>query len=179
VVALVAAFVAWRQVREARRLREEQAQPFVVVDIEPNPNDLQVLELVVANIGNTLARDVKISFDPPLSRAFRSENDPNEWAIFKDGIPSFPPHKSYRFWLDIGHERKTAGIHDVKYNVTVAMNGPRGQRLDSLSYVVDLSPYYGPNFMGVKTLHHAAKALEALAKDFHEWRDRGTRGDRI
>jgi hypothetical protein len=32
-VLVVAAFVAWRQVKEAQRLREEQARPFVVIDI--------------------------------------------------------------------------------------------------------------------------------------------------
>ncbi len=33
-VAVVAAAVAWRQVREARRLREDQAQPYIAVYIE-------------------------------------------------------------------------------------------------------------------------------------------------
>jgi hypothetical protein len=41
-VLVVAAIVAWRQVKEARRLREAQAQPFVVVDFEVEEQSHQI-----------------------------------------------------------------------------------------------------------------------------------------
>ena len=46
---------AWRQVREARKLRVEQARPFVIVDFEPG----FLVYLTVENLGRTMAREVR------------------------------------------------------------------------------------------------------------------------
>lgn len=50
IVLIVAAFIAFRQVREARRLREAQAQPFVVVDFEAD-QQTQAIYIVISNAG--------------------------------------------------------------------------------------------------------------------------------
>jgi hypothetical protein len=84
VVYIVLGVFAWRQIREARRLREEQARlareswaeqarqarelqeeqarPFVIVDLEPG----FLIYLVVENIGRTMARNVTITSDKPF-----------------------------------------------------------------------------------------------------------------
>src|SRR5271166_428445 len=54
------------QVDEARRTRELQAQPNVVLYSEPNPSVWQILEVVVKNFGTTPAYDIKISITPQL-----------------------------------------------------------------------------------------------------------------
>lgn len=61
-VYVVLGIFAWIQVLQARRLREEQARPFVIVDFEPG----FLVYLTVENIGRTMARDVSIRFDKPL-----------------------------------------------------------------------------------------------------------------
>jgi hypothetical protein len=53
-VYVVLGIFAWIQVLQARRLREEQARPFVIVDFEPG----FLVYLTVENIGRTMARDV-------------------------------------------------------------------------------------------------------------------------
>jgi hypothetical protein len=62
-VYVVLGIFAWIQVLQARRLREEQARPFVIVDFEPG----FLVYLTVENIGRTMARDVTIRFDKPLA----------------------------------------------------------------------------------------------------------------
>jgi hypothetical protein len=52
-VLLIAAIVAWRQVREARHQREEQARPFVVMTLEIGNT---VAEFRIENVGRTIAR---------------------------------------------------------------------------------------------------------------------------
>ena|SRR6266540_1335421 len=69
IVALVAAWVGFRQVREARTLREEQAQPFIVVDFEPSRAWRNAINLVIENTGKTLAKNVKVTFEPSLESA--------------------------------------------------------------------------------------------------------------
>ena len=65
-VALVAARFAFAQVKEARRLREERSRPFVVVDVQPSSDWSNLLNLVVENVGATVAYDVAMTFDPPI-----------------------------------------------------------------------------------------------------------------
>lgn len=55
VVALVAAGFAFAQVREARRTREDQIRPFVVVDLQPNRAWGNALNLVVENVGRRIS----------------------------------------------------------------------------------------------------------------------------
>jgi hypothetical protein len=53
-VYVVLGIFAWIQVLQARRLREEQARPFVIVDFEPG----FLIYLTVENIGRTMAREI-------------------------------------------------------------------------------------------------------------------------
>src|SRR5665811_1084107 len=60
VVALVAATVGLRQVREARRLREDQAQPYVVAIMEQNLTAPSIIEIAFRNYGTTAARNIHV-----------------------------------------------------------------------------------------------------------------------
>jgi hypothetical protein len=104
-IAGIAAVFAWHQVREARRTREEQAQPFVVVDFEPSGAGGGLMDLVIRNTGKTLARDIKIDFDPPLESDYFSKPPHNaydiaEAKILREGIPTMPPGKEYRLLFE-------------------------------------------------------------------------------
>lgn len=59
VVAVATLLYTWGQAQEATR-------PSVVVDLVPNPVNSLEAELVVRNYGRTAARNLKISFSPPL-----------------------------------------------------------------------------------------------------------------
>ena len=48
----------------SRELRRDEARPYVVVDFEPDRPPF--MNLVVANLGRTMARNVRIETDPPL-----------------------------------------------------------------------------------------------------------------
>jgi hypothetical protein len=63
-VALAAAIFALRQVQEARRTRERQAQPNVVVFADLNADDWHWLDVIVKNFGQTPAYNVRLRFDP-------------------------------------------------------------------------------------------------------------------
>jgi hypothetical protein len=71
-IAAAAAIVAFRQLREARQLREDQAQPFVIVDVEPSAVSRHFINLIIRNTGRTLARDATIKFKPPIESTIDS-----------------------------------------------------------------------------------------------------------
>jgi hypothetical protein len=61
IVAVVAARAAFRQVAEARELRQEQAQPYVAVYMEPSAATPEIVDLVIRNFGATAAHEVRLT----------------------------------------------------------------------------------------------------------------------
>lgn len=169
VIAFAAALFAYRQVREARRLREEQAQPFVVVDFEPSPVWGNIINLVVENVGKTLAREVKLTFTPRLaSTQVKEEYDLNESALLKEGIPTMPPGKRVVTLFDLSHQRVKSGLPQT-YRVKVEFKDSRGREQVPLEYVLDLSYYYGLMSVREYGLHDAAKALRDIEATLRKW----------
>src|ERR1700723_3494589 len=68
-IALGAAIVGLRQLGEAKRLREAQAQPYVVVFTDDAAGDPQNVDLVIKNFGTTAATNVRVKFSTPLASA--------------------------------------------------------------------------------------------------------------
>lgn len=87
---------AWRQVHEARTLREEQARPFVIVDFEPS----FLVYLTVENLDRTMARDVSIQFDKPLQTTLEGRSELDESPLFRLPIPTLPPGKKISVLYD-------------------------------------------------------------------------------
>lgn len=108
-IAGVAAYYAWRQVKgareqldEARDLRKEQAQPYVVVHAEPTPGSDYTIDIVVRNYGQTGAHDVRITSTPELQRS-DVPDEPQNVAIPK--LPFLAPGQEWRTFWDSGLER--------------------------------------------------------------------------
>jgi hypothetical protein len=101
VVLVAAALYARAQVREARELREDQARPFVVVDFEVSgPPEIR---LAITNIGKTMARDVRVSFAPPLQSSMdRPERRLADLRMLNEPIPAMAPGKIYSTLFDVG-----------------------------------------------------------------------------
>ena len=64
-ISAVVGFFIWIQVRQGKQLREDETRPFVVVDFDVFSHR-EFIFLTVTNMGKTLARNVRLQFDPPL-----------------------------------------------------------------------------------------------------------------
>jgi hypothetical protein len=161
---------AWIQVLQARRLREEQARPFVVVDFEPG----FLIYLTVENIGRTMARDLTIHFDPPLDSTLAQPREIDESPpLHGEPIPTLPPGKQIRVVFDQYGERLGSDL-PRSYQVEVRYRGPFGQKYPPDTYRLDLGVYLGsqPPREGLPELvAEVKKTREELAK----WRP-GTSG---
>jgi hypothetical protein len=172
VIALLAALFAWLQVRHARRLREDQARPFVIVYFELSPVWTQAVNLVVENVGSTVARDVTFSFSEPLRCAART-GDINEPKLFKEGVTTLPPGMRYSTLFDLGPERIEAKL-PVSYDVTVSYRG-RGRKPETERYTLDLSLFFGLEKFTEYGIHHGAKALHEIEKTLRKWTGKSNR----
>ena len=169
-VAAAAAWFAWHQVREARRTREDQAQPFVVVDFEPTGAGRIFMDLVIRNTGTTVATDVEFAFDPPISTTlgqkvpkYRLEDS----AILSRGIPTLPPGKEHRLLFDQMPDRSTSTL-PRSYKCVVSFKDSR-QRPHSLTYRLDLDIYFGVMNITIYGEHDSAAALRDISKNIKRW----------
>lgn len=169
-VLVVAAIIAWRQVREAQSLREDQARPFVLIDFEPVST---IVEITITNIGKTLARDVHFKFDRSLESTHDRPGDVRgpvkDLNVFKTGIPSLAPGKEIRVFFDQFPSRVEAKL-PMTYEVEVTYRNPAGKDFRE-QMVLDLMMYYGTGGITRHGLHDLHKQLKEIADNMKRWTD--------
>jgi hypothetical protein len=105
-VLFVGLIVAWTQVREAVRLREDSTRPFVSIDLYV---DDKIIHLSVTNLGPTMARDIQFAFEPPLRSASVQDQIASLKMFGPEGIPTLPPGKVITTVFDVFRRAKKQG----------------------------------------------------------------------
>jgi hypothetical protein len=145
-VLAVAAIVALIQASEARRLREAQAEPFVVVDFDA---DEDFLILVISNIGTTMAENVRLTFKPELRSSWDDKDaltPLRDTRAFKEGISSLAPGKRFRAYFDSLFERSSDVLPDA-YHVSIAFDAPALKKRLTREVALDLGIYRNLNLV--------------------------------
>jgi hypothetical protein len=171
VVACLAAKAAFDQVRGARQPREEQAAPYVIVDAEMSPASSMHMDLYVKNIGQTIARNVRVAFDPPLQGSL----DAREYRRADAGflarpIPAMPPGWEYRMLFESGPDLHKSELPRV-YKATVDFDGVSGPQ--TLVYEIDLNLFYDFEHLTVYGAHDVAKHLKDVLAELRKWQAPG------
>lgn len=202
---IVLGVFAWRQIREARRLREEQArlaresqeeqarlareswaeqarQARELQEEQARPFVMVDFEpgfliyLVVENIGRTMARNVTITPDKPFESTLSTPHEINETPLFRQPIPALPPGKKIRVLFDSAPARFDSEL-PRSYKVTVRYEGPLGRQYEPDRYPLDLSMYYG-SALPPKGLSELVDEVEKIRKELAKWTYSG-RGLRV
>jgi hypothetical protein len=176
VAAVVAACVGYRQLSEAKQLREAQAQPYVAV-FAKLPR-LGVMDLVVKNFGQTAARDVLVVFAPPIKRvAFaRVENGADEITELK--FPTLVPGQEWRTVWDTGMAREGRGDLPEHHDVRISFSDGHGRPLPSYEAEIDWNSVAGD----VLETHGPAGRVQPFGVVEHgrcQVVERGVRADRV
>ena len=155
---------AEKQLAVAQQVQRENSEPYVVVDIRFYESHYPMMMLVVENVGPTVARDVKITFDPPLRSSLEDNEGEQKMAdlyILKNGIPMLPPGRKIETFFDSGFSRfKDGSEFPNRYFVGVEAKGPYGP-VEPMKYVIDLEI-----FSDTSTIrdNDAKKVVSALGK---------------
>ncbi len=172
-VAIVAAVIAVRAVRESKRLREDQARPFVAVTLEPSGASRHFLDLVVRNHGMTMARDVQFSFDKDLLSTIDGTGYPIANVKFlHDGIATLAPRVEYRVLFDsmpARHEANRGGADmPDSYTVTVQYKNRQGDPLPPEEYVLDSALSRSAPYAQEFKMHDLVKEVSKLREAVQE-----------
>ncbi|MEV6717272.1 hypothetical protein AB0M48_35175 [Lentzea sp. NPDC051208] len=160
-VAASAALLVVGQIREARKLRLEQAQPFVMVDFERHPSVPFIIVLVVENLGATAAFDVRLRFTPELqvSSAQRAAKLLDS-SLLRNGIPTMPPRKRIDTVFDSMREQLDEGLPQ-SYQAVVEYRDS-AYRTYRETYILDLAWAAGLTYIDRKDIHNVAEHLRII-----------------
>lgn len=173
-VGAVAATVGGGQLTEARRLRREQAQPYVVVFTEGSGNDPRHLDLVIKNFGKTAAIDVRVVFSAPLESAVLRGHPSHSPIKTPDVIPVLVPGQEWRTFWDFTPARDQASDLPDEYVATVTFSDSQGQRVDAeYRFVINWRVLIDRGFVNVYNLHNAAEALREISEVLRKTKSHG------
>lgn len=158
--------VIGRQVREAERLRRQQARPYVVAAVDVRQRML--LALTIENTGNLAAHDVRLHFDQDPQSTL---GDLNEATMVTHGLPMVPPGRTFQVhWesaLTVFNDEKPYP-HPTRYDVTVTYDDGDGNHYED-DYVLDFNQFYGLA-VGERGLNELGQELESIRKELQGWR---------
>lgn len=166
-IALAAATVGRGQLTEARALRREQAQPYVVAFLEPSLADAVHVDLVIRNTGATAAFNVCVRIDPLPRRTARTGDDAPLPVVIPEFFPVLVPGQEWRAFWDSTHVRP-AGDLPSRHDAIVTFDDSR-EESHSLQYVLDFEPLIQRGYLVVYGEHHAAKALRDISNEVKKW----------
>lgn len=91
--AIVAAFIGLRSLLRAARDSRDRSRPVMIAQLDRHPDSDMHLRLTIKNVGASLARDVRVTFDPKLP-----DTSTPQWRygayfrrMFADTISTFGP----------------------------------------------------------------------------------------
>lgn len=173
VVLIAAAIFAWRQVKEARELREEQNRPFVVVDFDVEQG--YMIHLEVMNMGTSLARDVRIEIEPPLESAI--DIDVGKLKMLNEGIATLAPGKKLRTFFDMSF-RRNEDRPDLPLNYTarITYTDEKRKRTFDEELNLDMDQYMHIRTVTRHDVHDVHDQLERIRKVIEKWGWSGGRG---
>jgi hypothetical protein len=152
--------VARSQLGEARRLRREQAQPYVVVFMDHSAADPQLLDLVVRNFGTTAATDVVLRIEPKPQRASASpEGYRDVWL--PDRIPTLVPAQEWRQLWDFSPRRGETDLPE-RHEAVVTFKDSQGKE-HRFEYLLDWGATRSRMYVTTYGVHHGVKALREIS----------------
>jgi hypothetical protein len=153
---------AQRQAELQEAMWRDQAQPYVVADVRQDPGQGELLQVVLENRGGTVARNVHVSFDPPLHMALGQEQGP--FTALDGGVSYLPPGRAMVWHLGISF-RYFEG-HDEPLpdrEVTVTCDGPLGP-VEPLQYTLSFETLRHQSALAPGTLSRVEGAIKEIVK---------------
>ena len=115
----------------------KSTKPFISIWFEPDQYDRLTMVLVVENIGQSPAKDVKFEINPDFE--IIKNHKLSEIGLFKKGLPVFSPHRrimTYLTWMPANYKEKIKN----PFTITVSYKWFFGRFTQE--YTIDLS-FYG------------------------------------
>jgi hypothetical protein len=147
------------QTKQQKQAAKEAAQPMVWVDIRGGDGQGQALLLLLGNSGPSIARNVKVTFDPAPPATLDSKPI---LEVLRQGIASVPPGRTMQWALGAAHDTSEWDAPQA-YRVRIEAAGPFGA-IEPLEYVISVDDLHGWRAAPPGNLHAVAAELHEMTK---------------
>ena len=119
---------------------------------------------MVGNSGPTVAKKVRVKFDPPLpAGSGAGDRAKAAQAVLTDGIESLPPGRVMQWYLGGAPELLSNKKLPQAYKITVTARGPFGT-LRALTYIVNVANWGQTPVRPSGSLFQLTKAVKDVEK---------------
>jgi hypothetical protein len=145
------------QAKQQKQAAMDAAQPMVWVDVRGDDGQGQALVLLLGNSGPSIARNVKVIFDPapPSTLDIKPILE-----ILKQGIASLPPGRTMQWTLGAVDSTSDWDGHKA-CRVRIEAEGPFGA-IEPLDYVISVDDLDGSRAAPPGNLHAVAAELREM-----------------
>jgi hypothetical protein len=158
ILAVIAARYAWSQFKEARRTRDEQAQPYVAIYMEPTEADPNAVDLIIKNFGATAARDISVTIDPPPESSVNgSIEDVKVPSIIRTLVPG---QYWSTFWDTTFHREKVE--LPAHHTATISFKDSRDRQLGPYTFDLDWNQILERGWIVTHGMHALAGAVREI-----------------
>ena len=155
-----------RSVAEMVEDRDQQIAPYVVVFFD-HQTDSPIFDLVIKNTGRTAARDVEVTFEPPLQTSLKNY-DIEQLAFIHQVIPTLPPEYEIRASVDVIDNALKSETLPKQYRVKVTYSGGIKAEKREAEYILDLNIFNGILETHTRSLTDLTKAVEKISDKLDE-----------
>lgn len=127
-------------VKEQRRGQVEAMRPYVTVTVEPGRTSMQLFDLIVRNIGQRPAQDVRIEVNPPPVRARemkQADIQMQNMKILNEPMSLLAPGQEIRAFYDNHLDRKDREDLPTEHTVKVNYSDTSGHAYEG-GFTLDL-----------------------------------------
>lgn len=167
-LAIAAAIFGFFQFREARRVRSEQAQPYVAIFMEPTEADPNAVDLIVKNFGATAAHDISITIDPPPKSSVNGAVDD---VTVPSKISTLVPGQAWSTFWDTTFHRENTGLPE-RHTATINFKDSRNKQLGPYTFDLDWAQIMGRGWIVTHGMHQLAGAVREIRDEYKHRGDR-------
>ena len=154
-------------VRETNRMRRSQTEPEVVISVEPSATWINLIELVVENIGAGSAYNLRLEVDPDV-KCSRGEML-SSIGLFKHGLRQLAPRRSVKTFLFSVAGRDADIVNPdgpFRFVVTATYESGAGESIVR-RFELDLLHLLGMVQLGTPPLKTIADSVKAMQDELH------------
>ena len=163
IATIVYAILTWKLVSETRKMREAQTELKVSVTIQPREEWINLIDMVIQNIGLGPAYNIKFEINPDFE--YMKGKFLSELGFMKNGLKYLAPNQKLQFFLTSmieNFEEKTKKPFEIR----VTYQNSIGKTYKDV-YMIDFSQLIGLSQLGEPPLYKIAKNVEEIKKDIH------------
>jgi hypothetical protein len=147
------------QTKQQKQAAKDAAQPMLWVDIRYDDGQGRALVLLLGNSGPSIARNVKVTFDPSPPSTLDIKPI---LQILEQGIASLAPGRTMQWASGASHNTNDWDAHKA-YRVQIEAEGPFGA-IEPLEYVISVDDLHGSRAAPPGNLHAVAAELHEMTK---------------